>query len=480
MLARNMASMSALSLYRSALQFLMNIVLARFIAPADYGLVVFTAPFLFFLALMTDLGLSSAVVRSEALSRRQVAAAFTVTAVLGLLAALALAGLALPIQAFVHMRGLAPVMAVMAAVVLLSVTSSVPRALLERELRYGRIAVVEAVSVLVAFVSAITAAVLGAGVWALVLYNLIVQALQMTSFAWAARAWLRPEFRWDGLRPLLTFGGWVLATNVLSFFSRNSDNLLIGAVLGAAAVGLYGLGYQFMMIPLMALTWPSSAVLFATLSRATADGARVRRTVRGVFSATAALAFPAMAYLTFGLAFPLHAVLSPRWAGVAPIVSWLAPLGALQSITSYSGAMLMAAGLARRQFLLSLANTLLTVLAFALTVRLGLPVLVTTYVAVSGVLSLAMLAFAVAATPTTWGDVFRAVAPGLGATAAGLLLAALGDRLASGELQTWLISTAAFAAGVLGAYAAMQATIRRSLAVLLARPPDELPEPQLP
>ena len=480
MLARNMVSMSALSLYRSGLQFLMNIVLARFVAPADYGLVVFTAPFLFFLALMTDLGLSSAVVRSEALDGRQIAAAFTVTAGLGLAAALALGGAAFPIQALVHMRGLGPVMAAMSAVVLLSVSSSVPRALLERQLRYGRIAVVEAVSVLVAFVSAIAAAMLGAGVWALVLYNLLNQGLQMASFAWAERRALRLEFHWGGLRPLLSFGGWVLATNTLSFFSRNSDNLLIGAVLGSAAVGIYGLGYQFMMIPLMALTWPSSSVLFATLSRARVDTSQVRRTVRAVFSATAALSFPAMAYLTFGLAYPVHAVLSQRWAGVAPIVSWLAPLGALQSITSYSGAMLMAAGLARRQFLLSFANAILTVLVFAVTVRLGLPVLVKSYVAVSGLLSLVMLAFAVRATPTTWQDVATGVGPGAAATAAGLLLAALSARLAVGEFQTWLVASAAFAVGVFAAYAAMHATIRRSLEVFLARAPDDLPEPQLP
>ncbi len=480
MLARNMASMSALSLYRSGLQFVMNIVLAHFIAPADYGLVVFTGPFLFFLALMTDLGLSSAVVRSETLSGRQVAAAFTITATLGLVAALALGSAAFPIQALLHMRGLGPVMAAMSVVVLLSVSSSVPRALLERELRYGRIAAVEAGSVLIAFVSAVVAAMLGAGVWALVLYNLLTQGLQMASFAWSARPFLRLELRWRGLGPLLTFGGWVLATNVLSFFSRNSDNLLIGAILGAAAVGIYGLAYQFMMIPLMALTWPSSAVLFATLSRARLDALRVRKTVRGVFSATAALAFPAMAYLTFGLAFPMHAVLSQRWAGVAPIVGWLAPLGALQSITSYSGAMLMAGGLARRQFLLSLANTLLTVLAFALTVRFGLPVLVKTYVSVSGLLSLIMLAFAVRATPTTWGDVVRAVSPGLGATAAGLLLASLCARGATGELQAWLLATGGFVGGVLLAFAAMQATLRRSLAVFVTRASDELPEPQLP
>ena len=57
---------------------------------------------------------------------------------------------------------------------------------------------------------------------------------------------------------------------------------------------------------------------------------------------------------------------------------------------------------------------------------------------------------------------------------------ALAARLAAGELQVWLFSTAAYGVGVVGAYGVMRATIRRSLAVFLARAPDELAEPQLP
>ena len=479
MLARNMASMSALSLYRSGIQFALNIVLARFIVPADYGLIVFTSPFLFFLALMTDLGLSSALVRSESLTPRQAAGAFTATALLGLAAALALSLAAWPIQQLVRMHGLAPVMSAMSLVVFLSVVSSVPRALLERQLRFGRIAKTEAVSVFIGAASALAAAALGAGVWALVLYNILAQGLQAASFAWTERSALRVDFRWSGLKSLLSFGGWVLATNTLTFFSRNSDNLLIGAVLGAAAVGIYGLAYQFMMIPLMTLTWPSSAVLFATLSRQGLRPERLRETVRGVFSVTAALSFPAMAYLTFGLAYPVSAVLSNHWAGVPAVVSWLAPLGALQSITSYNGAMLMAAGFARRQFLISLINTVLIVAVFASTVRFGLPVLVKTYVLSSTLLSLGMLATAVQATPITWSDVLRALAPAVAATAVGLLLSALASRLMPGsEAEQWIVSTAAFGVGVLGVYAVLQRSIRNGLAVLLTTAGKEAPEPQ--
>ncbi len=468
MLARNMASMSALSLYRNAVQFALNILMARFILPAEYGLLVFTAPFLAFLGLMTDLGLSSAIVRSKGLSDRQTSAAFTLTLGLGVALALGLGALAWPIQSLVHMRGLGPVMAAMSGVVLLNVASTVPRALLERHLRYGRIAGIEAGAVLISAACAVLAALLGAGVWALVGYNLLSQLLRAIAYGWLARRELRLEFGWTGLKPLLSFGGWVLATNGLTFFSRNSDNLLIGGVLGSAAVGVYGLGYQFMMIPLMAITWPSSSVMFAMLSRQALHASRVRETVRSVVSATAVLSFPAMIYLTFGLSYPVRLVLSPHWGAVPAIVTWLAPLGALQSIASYSGAVLMAMGKPRVQFLLSLANTVVTVAAFVLTVRFGLFPLIRTYVAVGGAMSLVMLAVTVRSSVITWSDLGRAVAPAALATAAGLAAALLIGRLAGSDASRWAMSTAAFGVVVLGGYGIMFRHMRGSLAALVA------------
>ncbi len=370
MLARNMASMSALSLYRNAVQFALNILMARFILPAEYGLLVFTAPFLAFLGLRTDLGLSSAIVRSKGLSERQTSAAFTLTLLLGVALALLLGALAWPIQNLVHMRGLGPVMAAMSGVVLLNVASSVPRALLERHLRYGRIAGIEATAVLISAAAAVVAALLGAGVWALVGYNLLTQLLRAVAFGWLARSDLRLEFGWTGLKPLLT-------------------------------------------------------------------------------------------YLTFGLSYPLHLVLSPRWDGVPAIVTWLAPLGALQSIASYNGAILLATGKPRLQFLLSLANTIVTV-------RFGLFPLIRTYVVVASAMSLVMLAVTVRASAITWGDLGRAMAPAAGATAAGLAAALLVGRLADSDGLRWTVSTLAFAVVVLAAYAGMFRHMRSSLAALVA------------
>ena len=467
MIGKNLLSMSGLSVYRSAVQFGLNIAVAAYVTPAEYGLLVFTAPFLAFLALMTDLGLSSAIVRAEVLTAGDAGAAFVLTSGLGLLLAALLALCAFPLAALVHAPGLGPVMAAMSAVVLLSMVAGTPRAMLERRLHYGKVAAVESVAVFVSVGMAIGAAHLGAGVWALVFYNLLVQTLRAAAFGWLARGGFALNLRFGRLRPLVSFGGWVLANNVLTFLARNSDNILIGAYLGSAALGLYGLAYQFMLAPLMAFTWPASAILFATLSRLGFGSDAARRTIDGVLFTTALISLPAMTYVSFGLAYPAHLWLSPRWAGVAPILAWLAPVGALQSISSYGGTLLMSAGRARAQFAYTALNAAVTVTTFLLALPYGLAAMVRAYAVSATVMSLVAVAAAVALTPMTWRAFGAALA--VPALASGLGLAAVlaltGTSPAT--LTAWLTATATFGAVVLGVYALRFGRVRQGIGALV-------------
>lgn len=460
--------MSASSLARNAVQFAMNIVIAKFISPSEYGLVVFTAPFLALIGLMTDMGMSSAVVRQEQMTPRQAGAAWTLTVLLGAVLAGGLALAAFPLQGAVRMAGLGPVAMAMSGVIMLSISAAVPRALLERQLRYNRIAMVETVTMLGSAAIGVALAFLHFGVWSLVGYNLINQGARAAAFLWLSRGRLQPNLALGQTRPLLSFGGWVLANNLLTFFARNSDNLLIGAVLGAAAVGLYGLAYQFMLAPLMALTWPTSAILFSMLSRQGANPAAMRRAVSGVVSVTAMLSFPAMAYLTFGMAFPFAALLSSHWQGSAPIVALLAPVGALQSVSSYSGAILLSLSKSRLQFLLTVANTLACVLAFVLSLPFGLHVLVMAYMGVASLMAVAILVVVVLNSPVTWRDLARALAPACIATGVGLALAGAVSRFHVTDWSGWLQATIAFGLGALGVYALMARRIGGVLSVLVA------------
>ncbi|MDB5701922.1 MAG: lipopolysaccharide biosynthesis protein [Sphingomonadales bacterium] len=470
MLGKSMLSMSGLSLYRNAVQFGMNIAIAAFVTPVDYGLVVFTTPFVVLIAMLTDLGMTSAITRAPVVTRDEAGAAFVAMVMGGVGCAALLAAVAYPLQRAIGMAGLAPVMLGMAVVVIFSVTASTPRALLERKLLYGRIAAIEAAAIAIAAVIGLFAAWHGAGVWSLVLYNLINHGLRATSFGWLARHELVPNTRLRQLGELLSFGGWVLATNLLNFVARNSDNLLIGAWLGAAAVGVYGLSYQFMLAPLMAITWPTSGILLATLRNQDPHGETARRMVESVLSATAMLTVPAMLYLTFGLSFPVGALLSARWSHVPEIVAWLAPAGALQSIASYNGALLMVAGKARAQFALTIVNTIVLVATFVIALPFGLLALVKAYAVVITVLSIAFLWMIVALTGLSWQRLLRSLAPALLGTGAALTVVALTTGLTVSSWLEWAVATALYGVIVLASYAIQRSHIRNTVAVLMQRP----------
>ncbi|MCC2976606.1 oligosaccharide flippase family protein [Sphingomonas sp. PL-96] len=472
MLGKNMLSMSALSLYRNAVQFGMNVAIAAFVSPGEYGLVVFTTPFVVLIAMLTDLGMTSAITRAPTLSRGEAGAAMAAMTLGGAICALLLALGAYPLQEAIGMAGLAPVMIGMALVVVLSVAAATPRALLERQLHYGRIAAVEAGAIAVAAVIGLIAAWHGAGVWALVLYNLVNHGLRAVVFGWSSRRGLAINFRFERLTALLSFGGWVLATNLLNFLARNSDNLLIGAWLGAAAVGAYGLSYQFMLAPLMAITWPTSAILVSTLRNQDPHGAHAQTMVQSVLTATALLSVPAMIYLTFGLRFPVDTLLSGRWHQVPSIVAWLAPVGALQSIASYNGALLMVAGRARAQFALTVVNTLVLVVTFVLALPFGLLALVKAYALVGALLNVAFLTMIIRLTGLSLQRLALAVMPATAAAAAGLAAVSFTTGFSPATWPAWLVCTGVYGTLVLGTYGLLHVHVRSALAVLTARAPQ--------
>jgi O-antigen/teichoic acid export membrane protein len=473
MIAKNVLALSGVNVFRASVQFGLNLLLAGFIPPAEYGLVTFTAPFIAFLALTTELGLSSALVRQPGLTREAAGGALLFTSGLGLLGAALLAAAAPAVGRAAHMPELAPVMAAMAPVVALSIASTAPRALLERRLAYGLVAGVEAAAVFVGATVALIVAWRGGGVWALVAYNLVLHAVRLAVFLFAAlaRRTLAAGFQWRSLRPMLGFGGWVLGFNLLNFAARNGDNLLIGVRLGAEAVGLYGLAYQFMLAPLIAMTWPASAVLLATLGSRQAGAAERRETILSLLAATALVSFPAMAFLTFGLATPARALLGPQWADLPGLVAVLAPVGAAQSLGSYSGAVLLARGESRLQFQLGAASAAALLVCFLAALPFGLHVFVLAYAATATAIALAYVGLILHRADIPLRSLLAALAPAGAATAAGLLAAGLAGGFEARGWTGWAPATAGYAAAVAATYALCRRRIRARLTALLAPAP---------
>jgi Membrane protein involved in the export of O-antigen and teichoic acid len=385
----------------------------------------------------------------------------------GALAGLAVAAAAAPLERALAMPGLAPVLLGFAAVTACGLWATVPRALLERHLAYRRVALVEAGALLAALLGFGVALLAGLGIAALVAFHVLLQAVRAIGFTGLARGLAERGGRLGAIAPLLRVGGWVFMTNLLGFAARNLDRFLIGAVLGAAALGLYGLAYQFMTLPLMLISWPASGVLMATLSRMEHDAPGRAEVVCAVFTATATAVIPLMAFLAFGTRYPVGAFLSPQWAGLAELIAVLAPVGAVQAIAAYNGAVLVARGRVRLNFLLGLLNGVALCAAFAATVWLGLAALVRAYAVVALLVSAVMVAATCRAAGIDGHRFARCLLPGALASAAGLLAAALGGGFEARSTAGYAVSALAYLAAVVGVVLLLRGRLLASLRVLV-------------
>lgn len=383
---KNLASMSSLNLFKAGVQFAISTLVTLFVLPAEYGLITFSLPIIQFIALMTDLGLGSAVIRERHLPPEDAGAALAVSLAIATISGLSLALLAGVLQTWTGMPGLEAVLAALAFAVACTIAAAIPRAMLERALRYQQIAMVEGgATIMAGLICALLIAAAGAGIWGVIAFHVTLQGARAIAFLALTRTSYRLDGNWRRVLPLVRFGSWVLASNLVNFAARNAQSLLIGGVLGAGAVGLYGIAYQVMILPLMALAWPASGVLLATLSKL--RGAEERGPDRATFAPpvlslsliTATITFPLMAWVTIGLDFPVHALLAPEWHAALGLIAWMAPLGAVQALAAYNGAVLIAGGHARLQFHVNLASSAALLAGFCLSLRFGLAAFALTY-----------------------------------------------------------------------------------------------------
>jgi len=165
-------------------------------------------------------------------------------------------------------------------------------ALLQRQMRFRAIAIINVVSMAVGVVGSIVAANNGAGHWALVLL-IGLPILTTTLLSWIAETW-RPSrpARAAGVRSMLGFGGYLAAFGVVNHFARKADDVLIGWALGARPLGLYSRAYQLLTLPISQLNAPLTGIAAPALSRLADDPVRFRSYFRRALGGLTNLGIP--------------------------------------------------------------------------------------------------------------------------------------------------------------------------------------------
>jgi O-antigen/teichoic acid export membrane protein len=306
-------------------------VLARILAPGDYGVVSMVLAIAGVATLLGDFGLSMASIQSSEATRAQRSNLLWINVLLGL----ALGGivflLAVPIAAFYGRDELVPVCQALSAVFVINSVTAQFKAEVSRRFRFRWLAASDVLAQLVASIGAILLAVEGAGYWALVAQQLLLAATTLVVLVIGA-GWLPgPPTRTSGMRSFLGFGANTVGVQLVNYISGNADSVLIGRVWGAGALGVYDRAYQIFRMPLQQIAAPMTRVAFPVLSRMK-DSPDFERYVQraqlvlayvmgGVFFAAAALADPI-----------IEIVLGPGWDDSKTIFRILAIGGVFQAL----------------------------------------------------------------------------------------------------------------------------------------------------
>lgn len=436
---------------RTMLQLVSTVVLARLLVPADFGLVAMVTAIVGVADLVREFGLSGAIVRLKHIDEATWATLYRFSFLLGLVTMAATAALSPLVAALYGDPRLVPLTLALAPIVLLNSVAMPLQARLQRQLRFTAIALSDVLSMAVGVAGAVTSALLGAGVWSLVVLTALSSLCRLAAMVMVVRPGVRGATPFREILPVLGTGGSIFGVQLLNYAARNLDNVVIGRALGPAALGVYSRAYALLMLPISQLNGPLARVGLPVLSRLQDDEVAYRRYLRTSMLVIGYAAIPTFA-VAAAVAGPLVALLlGPGWSAAAPIFALLAIAGVTQALGNVSGWLYISLGRAHRQLVYFLVTKPLVILSFVLGLWLnGVLGLALVYGIVSCLLLVPGFLLAIRGTFVTAADVFAPIGRPLLLAPLVFLAAALASTLSSVPIAALGLGCAG-AALVLGA-----------------------------
>ncbi len=316
-------------------------ILARLIPPADFGIWAMCAVPLGLMTIVRELGLVSSIVQAGSITPEQKDAYFRASVAVSLAAA-ALLALAAPVLSRLYDAALLrPVLWVCCASLAVSGLGLVSAALLRRELRYDRLALIEGGGMVCGLAASLVGAFLWRDVWALVLGN-VASALWMTVSAALLCGWKPGALRGKRARINLAFSRQLTLANLMTY-AANNVGLVVGYRFPAADLGFFNRGQQLFNLTNFTFLTPIAEVGFALLCRLRSAGGYTQ--AYGALARRVAVLFiPYAVVLPFVSTDLVRALLGTQWDAAGPILAWFAPGVLAQAFATLLAQLMMSQG----------------------------------------------------------------------------------------------------------------------------------------
>jgi O-antigen/teichoic acid export membrane protein len=397
----------------AVLQIVAAIVLARLLAPADFGIVAIVTVLTSFAPLLIDFGLGDATAQRIKITRDQVSSLFWLNSAIGLGVGVVVAVCSPIIASIYHDPRLQSIAMYSAITFVLFGLSSQHLALLRRTMQFGTIAQIQILSTAVGTAVSILMAIYDFGYWALVLRP-IVTALCILIGAWLACRW-RPAFPVvdDEVKSMVRFGLHVIGFSVAYTLAKSVDRIGLGLFYRPDQVGYYQNAITLYEYSVFSVFAPVHTVGSTALSKLQSNPVALGQKYEAALSAMAFFVMPMAAILSVTAQDVTVLLLGEKWRAAGLLLSVIALRGIFQAVEMSQGWLHLSIGRADRWQFWGIVSLVVQVVA----VLAGLP-FGAMGVAVAGVIAsilIAVPAISYAGSPIGVGPslVIRAVGPQL-------------------------------------------------------------------
>ncbi|AZZ49180.1 colanic acid exporter [Rathayibacter rathayi] len=338
-------------------------LLARLLDASEMGIIAIVGLLNAFVDIFLGMGVAQAIIQRRRATSFELSSVFWLNLSVGLAVTGVVFLTAGPIAALLGSAVAAPVLSVASLVFVGSAAGQVPRAVLEKGIRFRAVAVSETVSLVGGFVVTVFLAFSGTGAlsyaWGLVATAALRSALALVQ----ARRWfrLRLRFRIRETARFLSFGVFQTLDGIVNYLGSNASSLAIGRLLGPAQLGGYTLGYN-LAVNLPARVNPIvTRVMFPVFSSIQHDRDRVARNYLSVTAVLSMASIPPLTLVALRSEDIVRLFYGPDWGWIAGMTSALTVVGAVRAIGNPVGFILMAMDRVRFGLVVNIAKTAITI-----------------------------------------------------------------------------------------------------------------------
>ncbi len=355
-----------------AVRFLVTIVLARLLAPEDFGLLGMLAVFITISNKIVESGFGQALIQKQNATLIDESTVFYFNFLIGVFMAGVLFVCAPLIAAFYNQPILISLIRVLALNIIFYSLGFIHITLLIKKIDFKSLFKVQFLSTVLSGGTGIFFAYHGFGVWSLV-FQSMVSSLALSLSAWVVSRW-RPmfDFSLESLKDMFGFGSRLLMAGIINSAFENIYLIIIGKIYSPSALGYYTQAKKLQEIPVKNINTIVSRVAFPVFSSIQSEKYLLRESIKKALSTLVLIVFPVMTGLAVVADNFVNVVLTPKWTPSIPYIRLLCVIGAMLPLHMINLNVLKALGRSDIYLRLELIKKALVVISVMITYRWGI------------------------------------------------------------------------------------------------------------